>query len=160
MFKKKINLNVFFTLLCTFIVFIIEHPVLFTFNKGGKLKNEILSNVEGAPYKYSNLFSWHEYSVNSLAQRIKEDISKLINILTVFMILHSCSEIIYQYFWHYRAILLVLSFIFYCQAQFQFQSVPVELGVCFTFPCNNTNKNPHLISQLLLSRFWTNFKSR
>ena len=44
-------------------------------------------------------------------------------------------------------------------------SVPVELGVGFTFPSNNNNnnkknKNPHLISQLLLTRFWPNFKSR
>ena len=43
-----------------------------------------------------------------------------------------------------------------------FSSVPVELGVGFTFPSNNNNnknKNPHLISQLLLPRFWPNFKS-
>ena len=42
-------------------------------------------------------------------------------------------------------------------------SVPVELGVGFTFPSNNNNnknKKNHLISQLLLTRFWPNFKSK
>ena len=38
-------------------------------------------------------------------------------------------------------------------------SVPVELGIGFTFPSNNNNKrNPNLISWLLLTWFWPNSK--
>ena len=50
----------------------------------------------------------------------------------------------------------------FCQAKFiVYSSVPVELGVGFTFPSNNNNKkNPHIISQLLLAPFWPYFKSR
>ena len=45
----------------------------------------------------------------------------------------------------------------------QFSTTWTRVG--FTFPSNNNNnnnnnKNPHLISQLLLTRFWPNFKSR